>query len=149
MAGTTRAVTPDALGAWLVKASPGTSSVEELLSLLTGATERCLRRSYRTDLVAPGQPVLLWVSGHCRDLPAGIHAQGRSTSPAREVAGRGLAVGVELEPLEQPVLREELLADPLLHHLEVLRMPAGSNPSFLTRTELSELSAQWPQVTVG
>ena len=38
--------------------------------------DRCVRRSYRLDLIAPGQPCLLWLSG--RDRP-GVHALGEVT----------------------------------------------------------------------
>ncbi len=44
------------------------------------------------------------------------------------------------------VPRAELLATPGLHGLEVLRMPAGSNPSFLDRDAWETLREQFPQV---
>ena len=37
-----------------------------------------------------------------------------------------------LTVLADPVLRAELLADPAARDAEVLRMPAGSNPSWLS-----------------
>lgn len=143
-------MTADSLGAWLLKANPTVSPVEELLGGTSGVTERCVRRSYRIDLIEPGQPVLLWISGGASSHPAGIHAQGQVTGPAyvSDETGR-LALPVELARLETPVPRRELLAHPVLRELEVIRMPAGSNPSFLTRTELGELQAEWPQVTAG
>ena len=33
-----------------------------------------------------------------------------------------------------------------LSGMEVLRMPAGSNPSYLTAEEVNQLRAGWPQV---
>ncbi|CAM3571803.1 hypothetical protein [Nocardioides zeicaulis] len=93
-----------------------------------------MRPSYRTALVRRGQRVLLWVSGPQRDLPAGIHAAGWVTGPV--VDDR---LPVRLAALEQPVLRPGLLAHPALALLEVLRMPAGSNPSWVTREELAAL----------
>ena len=39
---------------------------------------RCVRESYRLDLMATGQPCLLWLSG--RDRP-GVHALGTLAGP--------------------------------------------------------------------
>jgi hypothetical protein len=89
---------------------------------------RCVRHSYRLDLMAPGQPCLLWVSG--REHP-GVHALGELTSGAVEADG-GPVVGVRWTRLAGPVDRAELLADPAVRDAEVLRMPAGSNPSWLS-----------------
>ena len=111
-------------------------------------TTRCVRPSYRTSLVAPGQPVLLWVSGQDRSHPAGVYAEGRTTGVVR-AEGDDLVLPVSLTPLEPAVRRVELLAHPLLAQLEVLRMPAGSNPSYVTEEQLEALRAGWPQVTVG
>jgi hypothetical protein len=90
--------------------------------------DRCVRRSYRLDLMAAGQPCLLWLSGPNRP---GVHALG-------EVAGgvedrpEGPVVPVRLALLPEPVPRADLLADPRMGDAEVLRMPAGSNPSWLS-----------------
>jgi len=116
---------------------------------------RCVRKTYRVDLVAVGQPVLLWISGQDRDHPAGIYAQGHTTGavdtgPANGSADAGaLTMFVSLEALRTPVLRRDLLLHPVLSRIEVVRMPAGSNPSFLSKTELAELRQAWPAVTVG
>lgn len=154
MAHPRRAVTPDTLGAWLLKGSPRLSA-ELLDSGFRTVTHRCVRPSYRTGLVEPGQPVLFWVSGGDPARRAGCYGQGRTTGSAtrldetRALTDPRLDLPVALEPLDPPVLREELRAHPALHLIEVLRMPAGSNPSYLTRTELDELRAHWPQVSVG
>ena len=50
--------------------------------------ERCVRRSYRLDLMTPGRPCLLWVSG--RDRP-GVYALGQVTAAAVEGAALALA----------------------------------------------------------
>ena len=154
MASGRRAVTADTLGAWLLKANPRLSPVGELLR--TGfrtVTHRCVRAGYRTGLMQPGQLVLFWVSGGDADTPAGLHGQGVTTGipAATEGAtpGSSLDLPVALAPLDPPVLRSELLAHPTLCRMEVLRMAAGSNPSFLTRVELDELRSQWPHVAVG
>lgn len=132
-----RALAPHTLGAWLLKASGGSDeTVAHHRSGFVDVRERCIRPSYRTDLVTAGQPVLLWVSGHRPDLPAGIHARGRTTGPVRDEV-----MPVELRPLTDPLLRSELVGHPGLADLEVLRMPAGSNPSYVTPAQLRELVA--------
>jgi hypothetical protein len=92
---------------------------------------RCLRPSYRLELMSAGQPGLLWVSG--RDRP-GVHALGTLAGPpGRDDSGP--VVPVRLTLLTDPVDRAELLADPVARGAEVLRMPAGSNPSWLSRPQ--------------
>jgi hypothetical protein len=92
---------------------------------------RCVRLSYRLDLMAPGQPCLLWVSG--RDRP-GVHALGSLAGPPG-ADGSGPVVPVRLTLLAEPVDRADLLSDPVARYAEVLRMPAGSNPSWLSREQ--------------
>ena len=144
----TRLLTPETLGAWLLKVDPRSSDVGSMVrSGFASVVTRCVRPSYRTELVEAGQPVLLWVSGRDPAHPPGLHAQGRTTGPAHQL-GSDHVVPVSLTTLEHPVPRDELRAHPLLAGLEVLRMPAGSNPSYLTREQLEVLGEGWPQVTV-
>ena len=77
-----------------------------------------------------GQPVLLWISG--RDRP-GVHAHGTvtGTGPAMGSDGKPV-VSVSLTRLAEPVDRADLMTDPATKDAEVLRMPAGSNPSWLS-----------------
>lgn len=97
--------------------------------------------------MAAGQLVLLWVSGRDPRTPAGIYAQGHLVGGAAPDGSEGgLEVPLELRPLEPPVLRAELLGDPVLSGMEVLRMPAGSNPSYLTVEELDRLCVRWGRV---
>ncbi|ABS05687.1 hypothetical protein FHR75_003401 [Kineococcus radiotolerans] len=91
---------------------------------------RCLRRSYRLDLVSPGQPCLLWVSGRVRP---GVAAVGRVVGHP----GADDRVEVELLPLAVPVARAELLGDGRFRDAEVVRMAAGSNPSYLRADQLA------------
>ena len=98
---------------------------------------RCVRRSYRLTLMAPGQPCLLWLSGQ---REPGVHAVGTLAGPAAPdpVGGTGSdrpAVEVLLRLLPDPVPRAELLTDPAFRGAEVIRMPAGSNPSYLDAAE--------------
>jgi hypothetical protein len=101
---------------------------------------RCVRRSYRLGLISPGQPVVLWVSGR---VAPGVHAVGTVTGPPQEPVDVGPgdddrpALPVRLTRLDGPVERAELLHDPRFRDAEVLRMPAGSNPSWLTAEQLA------------
>ncbi|WP_205473497.1 hypothetical protein [Nocardioides sp. SYSU D00038] len=144
----TRAVTADNFGAWLLKVDPAATDVPHLLR--TGfrtVTTRCVRPSYRTDLVALDQPLLLWVSGSSAVTPAGIYAHGRTTGPVSHDESQ-LVMPVELEPLDPPIFRTELLAHPVLSRIEVLRMPAGSNPSFISAHQLAAIGSRRKDPTV-
>lgn len=136
------------LGAWLLKSSPEPSRAQWLATGFTGVEARCVRSTYRVDLVEAGQPVLLWFSGEDREHPAGIYAQGWTTGGVVDDDST-LRLPLTLEPVEPPVLRRELLEHPVLSRIEVVRMAAGSNPSFLSRAQLEELRQTWPQVKVG
>jgi hypothetical protein len=98
---------------------------------------RCVRPSYRLDLMDAGQPCLLWLSG--RRQP-GVHALGLLAGPPDVDA----VVPVRLTLLAEPVGRAELLADPDARDAEVLRMPAGSNPSWLSRAQFAAVLARVP-----
>jgi hypothetical protein len=89
---------------------------------------RCVRRSYRLELVTAGQPCLLWLSGPT--LP-GVHALGTIEGPV-STDDDGPLIPVRMVLLAAPVPRGMLLADPRMRSAEVLRMPAGSNPSWLS-----------------
>ncbi|GAA4338990.1 hypothetical protein GCM10023162_39830 [Klenkia terrae] len=131
-------LTRDDVGCWVLKSSrlpepgwaPGTA-VE-----LT----RCVRPSYRLGLMAPGDPVLLWCSGR---VDPGVHATGTVTARVQDSAD-GPVVGVRWALLPAPVPREALLADPVARDAEVLRMPAGSNPSWLSPAQWAVVRALSP-----
>jgi hypothetical protein len=133
---------PSDVAGWLLKSTrapteitPGWAPGEER------ELTRCVRRSYRLELVSPGQPVLLWVSGRVRP---GVHAVGTVSGPVRadDGDGDGPVLPVRLTALSEPVDRSELLADPGFRSAEVLRMPAGSNPSWLSATQLGAVLAR-------
>jgi hypothetical protein len=94
---------------------------------------RCVHPSYRLELVEPGRPCLLWLSGP--DHP-GVHALGTITGTP-EPAPDGPAVPVRLTLLTEPVPRAVLLGDARARNAEVLRMPAGSNPSWLSAVQFA------------
>jgi len=140
------ALTADTLGAWLLKANPAGDAVEALARHgFEDVTTRCVRASYRTRLVTAGQPVLLWVSGRDLRHPAGIHAAGRTTGPVRD-SREGPVMPVRLRPVTPHVPRAALLADARLAGAEVLRVAAGSNPSYLDAEQYAALCEAFPQV---
>jgi hypothetical protein len=129
---------PGDVACWVIKSSLSPDAVAP--GWLPGTPrelDRCLRRSYRLDLMQPGQPCLLWVSG--REHP-GVHALGELTGGPAESDG-GPVVAVRLTRLAEPVDRRDLLTDPVVRDAEVLRMPAGSNPSWLSAAQYAALRA--------
>jgi hypothetical protein len=132
-------LTPGDVACWVLKTArpPG-----DLVSGWRPGTQqeltRCVRPSYRLGLMAAGQPVLLWLSG--RQQP-GVHALGVLTgAPAMDAGGQ--VVPVRLRLLVEPIDRAELLADPVAGQAEVLRMPAGSNPSWLSGPQFAAVLAR-------
>ncbi|TFV86153.1 hypothetical protein [Blastococcus sp. CT_GayMR16] len=134
-----RRLFPGDVACWLVKTNRPPS---DLVPGWRPGTEqpltRCVRPSHRLDLMAAGQPCLLWLSG--RDRP-GVHALGELRGPPQQDAG-GPAVSLLLTLLDEPVDRAELLADPVARDAEVLRMPAGSNPSWLSGPQYDAVLAR-------
>jgi hypothetical protein len=117
------------IACWVLKSTrPPAEIAPGWTATAAQALDRCVRRSYRLDLVAPGQPCLLWLSG--QDRP-GVHAVGEVTDGIEDRPD-GPVVHVRLTLLSRPIPRAELLADPRTRDAEVLRMPAGSNPSWLS-----------------
>jgi hypothetical protein len=143
---TNRAITEQSLGAWLVKASPASLPIEELVRTgFADITSRCVRSSYRTDLIHEGQPVLLWLSGNDPRHPAGIYASGHTTGPV-DVGMPTPEMPVRLHAVQPAVHRKEILDHPTLSAIEVIRMPAGSNPSYLDAEQYDALLHAFPQV---
>ncbi|MGY1671086.1 hypothetical protein [Geodermatophilus sp. SYSU D00710] len=129
------------VGCWLVKtARPPEAVVPGWAPGRAHEVTRCLRPSYRLGLMRPGDPVLLWRSG--RDRP-GVHATGVLAGPVGS-DGRGPVAVVRFTLLGVPLPRADLLADPVTRDAEVLRMPAGSNPSYLTPAQYAAVLAALP-----
>jgi hypothetical protein len=132
---------PGDVACWVLKSTRPPEAIEP--GWPAGAARdltRCVRRSYRLGLVRPGQPCLLWVSG--RTAP-GVHAVGEVTGEPEDRAD-GPVLAVRLTRLAEPVPRAELLADPAVRTAEVLRMPAGSNPSWLSAAAFAAVLARLP-----
>jgi hypothetical protein len=132
-------LTPQDVACWVLKTS---SPPAEIAPGWRPGTDRelvlCVRPSYRLDLMAAGAPCLLWLSG--RDRP-GVHAVGELTGPPGS-GDDGPVVPVRFTLLAEPVERGALLGDPAARDAEVLRMPAGSNPSWLSQPQFDAVLAQ-------
>ena len=102
-----------------------------------------MQPTYRTALVEPGQLVLLWVSGR-ETGPSGGHLRARTYDRCRRRRdGADCAV-----PADGAVAaRSELVGHPGLASMEVLRVPAGSNPSYVTPAQLRVLVEMCPELT--
>jgi hypothetical protein len=132
-----RLTDPD-VACWVVKSNRlPTALVPDWAPGATAALTRCVRPSYRLALMRPDQPCLLWISG--RDRP-GVHALGQLAGEVVETDG-GPVVPVSFTLLAEPVPRAALLADPAARDAEVLRMPAGSNPSWLSPDQYAAVLA--------
>jgi hypothetical protein len=132
LAGPVPRLQPGDVACWVLKSTSAPSGIAaDWAPGSDRELDRCVRPSYRLALMTPGQPCLLWVSG--RHEP-GVHALGEVTAGVVE-GGAGPVVGVRLTRLAEPVARAELLADPAARDAEVLRMPAGSNPSYLSAAQ--------------
>ena len=140
-------------GAWLFKCNPRRRDFQRFLSESDGITEWCAARSYRATLIRPGQPVILWVSGSdARGPTPGIWGLGQTISDAAasddDPGANSLLAGavdtrvqLSLRLLNEPVPRAVLRHVAALERLEVLRVPAGSNPSWVTGSEFAALLA--------
>ena len=132
-------LTPADVGCWVLKTGVPPSVIEpDWRPASARQLTRCVRRSYRLDLMAAGQPCLLWLSG--RPAP-GVHAVGTLAGPVG-YGPDGPTVQVGLTLLADPVARAELLADAVTRDAEVLRMPAGSNPSWLSPAQFGAVRAR-------
>ncbi len=140
------AVTQATLGAWLLKANPAIYPIADWIRdrpdhPITGWS---VRRNYRSSMMEAGQPVYLWVSGDGHDIEPGVWGFGRVTGPCEtgtpdrrwldqdEASRADYFAHVEINFLASPVARSALKSDARFAQLEVLKVPAGSNPSFLT-----------------
>jgi len=123
------------VAAWLLKsASLPPAGPGGWVPGTTRRLDRCVRPTYRLSLMAPGQPCLLWLSGRAEP---GVQAVGTVVAaPRLDVAGEE-TVEVELRRLHRGVPRADLVHDPAFRDAEVVRMAAGSNPSYVTHAQLA------------
>lgn len=130
------------VGGWVMKANPVVWDIHAARAAGEELTSFRLTPSYRLDLLAVGDPVLIWVTrDHERRLPAGFMADAEVAGPPRT---RSSEAGPRpYVPLRAAVWWDRILtADvvrghPALMDLEVLRAPRIGNPSYVTPTQLA------------
>lgn len=165
-------VSLDTLGAWVFKCDPKTFDIAAMVAdgddWVTGWT---IADNYRSEMMAAGQPAILWVSGPTKGakgdpLPGiwGIgHVAGRAEWSAFRESGEldggywinkkkeqaaSYGVPLDVKILPKPLDRKILKQDFTLRTAEVFRMPQGSNPTFLNKEEFSalrKLIKKWPK----
>ncbi|WP_406164539.1 protein NO VEIN domain-containing protein [Streptomyces sp. NBC_00996] len=122
-------------------------------------------KNYRTDVMAPGQRVVLWVGGPATATRTpGVWGIGHVTGPAylrvdadnasdywldEERADRlEWAVDLDVDILSTPIAANELRAIPELAGMELFRAPQMSNPIYLSPEEVSAVERRvgpWPE----
>ena len=114
-----------------------------------------MARSYRVDLVRPGHPCVLWVTGpKGSSHTPGVWAIGEITGEPYEDVGdpddhrwrdHGAQrqvrpyVATRMTPLDEPVSRYELADDPLFASAEILTRPRMGSPLALRASELAAI----------
>jgi hypothetical protein len=130
------------LGAWLLKGAADRRDLATRFARDPHVDMWGVHPSYRTALMAAGQPALFWGSGSRQRIPYGIWGLGTVTGEPfySPDAGRWV-VPLDLTINDQTawVRRDELRGDPRLAQIEVLRQPQAANPSYLTRAEFEAL----------
>jgi hypothetical protein len=131
------------LAGWLLKANPARWDVLGHLAEHGTIGSWRMVPTYRAELMAPGHPCVLWVTGG-GPWTSGLWAAGVVTMPARDSGDGRLVIGLRLEGLPSPVAREDLAADPRFAAAEVLRQPRMGNPLALTPEELDAVEDHLP-----
>jgi hypothetical protein len=144
----------DSVGAWLITCNPNdiydpTDVADARLHVFSWS----LAGNYRTELVQPGDEILLWVGGSARrgHVP-GVWALGVVIGEVFEGEGDPESwidkerarenrpyVPMAMTWLEPPLPKTALAEDAVLSNIEVLRMPRMANPSFLSTEEADAL----------
>ena len=144
-----------AVAAWLFKAKPEVWDVIGAIeAILTDpAAPRIdsweMAASYRVDLVRPGHPAVLWVTGGRHAATTGVWGLGEvSTLPEFDVMsdeGRPrFGVGLDLDHASRPVRLIKLASDERFARAEIIRAPRVSSPVALTAAELEAIEDAWP-----
>ena len=135
---TAAAVSRDVLGAWLLRCNPTRTELARRFADPVG--HWCVSDNYRSRLIQVDDPVLLWISGRDPRYVRGIWGVGRVTAPAADSAD-GLRIGLELRLRDDPLTTDAELRAVGIDDLEVQRMPQGSNPSWVSRARLEQITA--------
>ena len=145
------AVTESTLGAWLFKANSGRWDIVGAMSDgLATVESRCVARNHRTAMMRRGHRAILWVSGPSSGrAPRGVWGLGWITGPAAADGDGQLVVPTDITLLgpTDRLRAGDLREIPALSAMEVLRVPAGSNPSWIDVGQLDalrDLLPRWP-----
>lgn len=145
------------IGAWVLKARLADYDAHGAFEHLGVIDGWAVQSNYRSDLLAAGQPVVLYIGqDRARSCEAGFWGVGMITGPAYasrarqdgfwrdpvEMRRHGRFVSVAIHQLVTPVLRHELEADPVLCECELLRSPRMGNPGVLRPDEWRALQAR-------
>jgi predicted RNA-binding protein with PUA-like domain len=147
------------VGAWLLKANPAVWDVGAFLASGAAVDRWRLARSYRCDLMAPGHPVVLWVTSGDPGRRPGVWGVGEVIGVAEDDVGepddplwRDRAaqrqvrpyVEVRLDVLSEPVGADEVRGVPVLAGMELFRAPRMGSPVALTPQEWDALGGLLP-----
>ena len=157
-------ISEENLGAWLLKCDP-TSKFDLPAAMADGVdtiTEWSVVPGYRSEMMAPGDKVVFWVSGNGRIMTRGIWGIGHVTDYVQDSVPEDLQKGdinywkdeearlaVELSiPVDVPLFDEAVSVFDLqaagIVTLEVQRLARGSNPSWVSKEQLAALVALLP-----
>ncbi|MDV7991900.1 MULTISPECIES: hypothetical protein [unclassified Rhodococcus (in: high G+C Gram-positive bacteria)] len=123
---TARAITDETFGAWVIKCNPHKTDLAPMVDAGRAHDHWCVADNYRTRLMAPGQPVLFWVSTHAR---RGIWGAGTLTGTS--VPGPQWKISTDITLFDEPILASDIQCIAELSMLEVFRSPQQSNPSWI------------------
>jgi len=165
-------LTSETLGAWVLKCNPDVYDLPAALAAGEPQDSWLVVDNYRTHMMRQGQPVVIWVTGSEGAHPEpGVWMVGHVAEEAfllpdllegevddpdavlywldtsKAVKGEWW-VPIEVEAVDPVLPRAVIQADPRLRDMELLRIPAMSNPSYLTRDEfaaLRDLLAGFPE----
>lgn len=141
----TRQLDRQAIAGWLLKANPAIYDVEAALQDRVPFSSWRLAPSYRLELIAPSDPVVLWLTGPDRGvIAAGVVTDVPVTSrggteywvDAEEKAKIRPYLPVRMTPIPK-IREEELTSSASFQQAEVIRVRQMGNPSFLTHDELA------------
>ena len=147
------------VGAWLLKANPAVWDIGAFLDSGADVDRWRLARSYRTDLLARGQPVVLWVTRGDPDREPGVWGVGAVSGEVSDDVGepddplwRDLGAQREVRPyvevrlrvLRAPVRATELRVHPALVGMELFRAPRMGSPVALTPVEWGAMARLLP-----
>ncbi len=138
---TARAITNQTLGAWVIKCNPHKTDLAPMVEAGRAHEHWCVADNYRTRLMAPGQPVLFWVSSHPR---RGIWGAGRLTGTP--VPGPQWKVSTNITLFDEPILASDIQSVEELSMLEVFRSPQQSNPSWIDATAWAAIRPMLPVI---